>query len=157
MSTRQASFPDKLCVLCAYANHPLHVIISYALTRTDAAAVESAAAEADEKSVYVGQVDYEATPEELQAHFQDCGLINRITILCDKHTGHPKGYAYIEFASKDGAATAIAMNDSVLRGRKLKVTPKRQNLPGLGAAASYRGRGTRGRGRGAPRGRGEHV
>ena len=40
---------------------------------------------------YVGQVDYEATPEELRAHFAACGTINRVTILCDKFTGHPKG------------------------------------------------------------------
>ena len=39
------------------------------------------------------QVDYSATPEELQGHFQACGTINRITILCDKFTGHPKGSA----------------------------------------------------------------
>jgi polyadenylate-binding protein 2 len=45
----------------------------------------------DEKSVFVGQVDYEATPEELQALFQSCGTINRVTILCNKHTGQPKG------------------------------------------------------------------
>lgn len=37
------------------------------------------------------QVDYGATPEEIQAHFQACGTINRVTILCDKFTGHPKG------------------------------------------------------------------
>lgn len=37
------------------------------------------------------QVDYGATPEEIQGHFQACGTINRVTILCDKFTGHPKG------------------------------------------------------------------
>lgn len=37
------------------------------------------------------QVDYGATPEEIQQHFQSCGNINRVTILCDKFTGHPKG------------------------------------------------------------------
>lgn len=41
---------------------------------------------------YVGQVDYEATAEELQAHFAPCGVINRVTIICDKITGHSKGY-----------------------------------------------------------------
>ena len=40
---------------------------------------------------YVGQVDYEATAEELQAHFAPCGVINRVTIICDKITGHSKG------------------------------------------------------------------
>lgn len=65
---------------------------------------------ADNRSVYVGnvsqiitlfeflslifmwKVDYSATPEEIQMHFQACGTINRVTILCDKFTGHPKGY-----------------------------------------------------------------
>lgn len=47
--------------------------------------------EVDSRSIYVGNVDYGATPEEVQQHFQSCGTINRVTILCDKFTGHPKG------------------------------------------------------------------
>lgn len=39
----------------------------------------------------IAQVDYGATPEELQQHFLSCGTINRITILCHKPTGSPKG------------------------------------------------------------------
>jgi polyadenylate-binding protein 2 len=53
--------------------------------------ISTAADSIDEKSIYVGQVDYEATPEELRAHFAPCGTINRVTIMCDKITGHPKG------------------------------------------------------------------
>jgi polyadenylate-binding protein 2 len=120
------------------------------------AAAEAAAA--DERSIYVGQVDYEATPEELQAHFTGCGMINRVTILCDKFTGQSKGYAYIEFQAKEGAELAVSMNDSTFKGRNLKVTAKRQNVPGIGAAAVRGGRGHRGggfpRGRGRGRGRG---
>ncbi|KAH3677813.1 hypothetical protein OGATHE_000467 [Ogataea polymorpha] len=52
----------------------------------------------DSRSIYVGSVDYAATPEELHSHFQDVGSINRITILTDKYTGNPKGFAYIEFS-----------------------------------------------------------
>lgn len=37
------------------------------------------------------QVDYGATAEELEAHFHGCGSVNRVTILCDKYSGHPKG------------------------------------------------------------------
>uniref|UniRef100_A0A8B9KS83 RRM domain-containing protein n=1 Tax=Astyanax mexicanus TaxID=7994 RepID=A0A8B9KS83_ASTMX len=47
--------------------------------------------EADGRSIYVGNVDYGATAEELEAHFHGCGSVNRVTILCDKFTGHPKG------------------------------------------------------------------
>ena len=53
------------------------------------------AEEVDSRSIYVGNVDYGATPEELQNHFQSCGTINRVTILCDKFTGHPKGFALL--------------------------------------------------------------
>lgn len=46
----------------------------------------------DSRSIFVGNVDYSSIPEELQAHFQSCGSINRVTILLDKFTGHPKGF-----------------------------------------------------------------
>jgi polyadenylate-binding protein 2 len=46
----------------------------------------------DGRSIFVGNVDYAASPEEIQAHFQSCGSINRVTILLDKFTGHPKGF-----------------------------------------------------------------
>jgi hypothetical protein len=42
-------------------------------------------------------VDYSATPEELVTHFKACGTVERVTIMCDKFTGQPKGFAYIEF------------------------------------------------------------
>ncbi|MCJ1375256.1 cytoplasmic RNA-binding protein [Loxospora ochrophaea] len=99
----------------------------------------------DARSIFVGNVDYGASPEEIQAHFQSCGSINRVTILLDKFTGHPKGYAYVEFTEPNLVAHALVLNESVFRGRNLKVVPKRTNLPGL-----TRGRG--GRGSGPPRG-----
>jgi len=100
----------------------------------------------DARSIFVGNVDYGASPEEIQAHFQSCGSINRVTILLDKFTGHPKGYAYVEFTEPSLVAQALVLNESVFRGRSLKVVPKRTNLPGMN-----RGRG---RGRGSLGGRG---
>uniref|UniRef100_A0A2K5QUN1 PABPN1 like, cytoplasmic n=1 Tax=Cebus imitator TaxID=2715852 RepID=A0A2K5QUN1_CEBIM len=47
--------------------------------------------EADHRSVYVGNVDYGGSAEELEAHFSCCGKVYRVTILCDKFSGHPKG------------------------------------------------------------------
>jgi polyadenylate-binding protein 2 len=49
----------------------------------------------DARSIFVGNVDYGASPEEIQAHFQTCGSINRVTILLDKFTGTPKGYVFL--------------------------------------------------------------
>lgn len=78
--------------------------------------------EIDDRSVYVGNVDYGATAEELEVHFHGCGSMNRVTILCNKVDGHPKGFAYIEFGSKDFVETALAMNDTLFRGRQIKVS-----------------------------------
>nr|XP_023907845.1 polyadenylate-binding protein 2-like [Quercus suber] len=99
----------------------------------------------DARSIFVGNVDYGASPEEIQAHFQTCGAINRVTILLDKFTGHPKGYAYVEFTEPNLVTQALVLNESVFRGRNIKVVPKRTNLPGMT-------RGGRGGGGGGPRG-----
>jgi len=40
------------------------------------------------------QVDYGSTAEELEAHFHGCGAVSRVTILCNKFTGHPKGLVF---------------------------------------------------------------
>lgn len=109
------------------------------------AAVDHEKEEVDRRSIHVGNVDYAVTPEQLQSHFQACGVINRITIMCDKYTGHPKGFAYIEFADPTCVANAAALNETVLNSRAIKVTPKRTNIPGLGRH-SQRPRGGRGRG-----------
>ncbi|GFQ96181.1 polyadenylate-binding protein 2 [Trichonephila clavata] len=87
--------------------------------------------EIDSRSIYVGNVDYGATAEELEQHFHGCGSINRVTIQCDKYSGHPKGFAYIEFADKDSVSTSTALDESLFRGRQIKVVPKRTNRPGI--------------------------
>jgi len=107
----------------------------------------------DARSIFVGNVDYGATPEEIQAHFQSAGSINRVTILLDKFTGHPKGYAYVEFTEPSLVAQALVLNESLFRGRNLKVVPKRTNLPGMTRGGRGRG-GPRGGGRGFGYGRG---
>ncbi|KAJ1527351.1 cytoplasmic RNA-binding protein [Nowakowskiella sp. JEL0078] len=110
--------------------------------------------QAQNEKEMTGVVDYSSTPEEVQAYFQACGIINRVTILCDKFTGHPKGFAYVEFASPDSVNNAVLLNESPFKGRLLKVTPKRTNVPaflrgGARGGRPYRG-GFRGRGFGFP-------
>ncbi|EKX72165.1 conserved hypothetical protein [Theileria equi strain WA] len=98
----------------------------------------------DKRSVYVGNVDYSTKPQELQEFFKSSGQINRITIMVDKWTGHPKGYAYIEFSSEDAVNNAVMLNESLFKERIIKVTPKRKNIPGLGRkrpTGRSRGRG----------------
>ncbi|KAK9293038.1 hypothetical protein L1049_021022 [Liquidambar formosana] len=92
--------------------------------------------EVDSRSIYVGNVDYACTPEEVQQHFQSCGTVNRVTILTDKF-GQPKGFAYVEFVEIEAVQNALLLNESELHGRQLKVSAKRTNVPGM---KQYRGR-----------------
>ncbi|KAJ1924281.1 hypothetical protein IWQ60_005320 [Tieghemiomyces parasiticus] len=106
--------------------------------------------EVDSRSIYVGNVEYAATPEDLQAHFKDCGEVNRVTIICDRVSGTPKGYGYIEFTEPEMAQKALALHEVEFQGRPLKVVPKRTNIAGVGRGRGrrpYRG-GFRGRGGG---------
>ncbi|ORM40558.1 Polyadenylate-binding protein 2 [Babesia sp. Xinjiang] len=105
--------------------------------------------EVDRRSVFVGNVDYSTKPHDLQEFFKASGQINRITIMVDKWSGKPKGYAYIEFANEDAVNNALILNDCLFKERIIKVTPKRKNVPGFS-----RKRAGRGRGRGFRSGRG---
>ncbi|TMW84449.1 hypothetical protein EJD97_025182 [Solanum chilense] len=86
--------------------------------------------EVDLRSIYVGNVDYACKPGEVQQHFQVCGTVNRVTILTDKF-GQPKGFAYVEFFEREAVKNALLLNESELFGRKLKVSAKRTNVPGM--------------------------
>ncbi|OUZ99613.1 RNA recognition motif domain [Macleaya cordata] len=101
-----------------------------------AAATQASREEADSRSVFVGNVDYSCTPEEVQQHFQACGTVNRVTILTDKF-GQPKGFAYVEFLEVEAVQEALLLNESELHGRQLKVSAKRTNVPGM---KQFRGR-----------------
>lgn len=96
-------------------------------------------ADVDKRSVYVGNVDYGSTPEEIQEHFKSCGQIKRITILVDRYTGSPKGFAYIEFGDEQSVLNALLLNDSLFRARQLKVVQKRTNIPNKGKDKGAKG------------------
>ncbi|KAL7125160.1 hypothetical protein ABFS83_14G097500 [Erythranthe nasuta] len=95
-----------------------------------AAADQTNKEEVDARSIFVGNVDYSCTPEEVQQHFQACGTVNRVTIRTNKY-GQPKGYAYVEFLEPEAVDQAILLNESELHGRQLKISAKRTNVPGM--------------------------
>lgn len=102
--------------------------------------------EINSRSIFVGNVDYSTQPEELQNLFSECGIINRVTILVNKNTGHSKGYAYIEFADQSSVRTALSLSESFFKRRQIKVCSKRRNIPGFNRQkmSPFRGRGMKG-------------
>lgn len=98
----------------------------------------------DERSIFINNLHTDTTASELQQLFATCGTIERITIVCDKWTGKPKGCSYIQFKSKESIDNAMILNGREVKGKIISVEQKRTNLP----------KWLRGRGAGRPRGRG---
>ena len=65
-------------------------------------------------------VDYSATVKHLEEHFKDCGPIVRTTIKIGPQ-GKPLGFAYMEFATIEGAVRSKTKNDTILLGRTISV------------------------------------
>ena len=75
------------------------------------------------KRVYVGNVPFKLTDEELVEAFSACGSVSGVFIIKDKETQRSKGFAFVEMESDASAEKAIAeMNGKLLGGRVLRVS-----------------------------------
>mmetsp|Transcript_42847 Transcript_42847/g.96916 ORF Transcript_42847/g.96916 Transcript_42847/m.96916 type:complete len:83 (+) Transcript_42847:119-367(+) len=76
----------------------------------------------DEASIYIGQVDYSTTPQELSEFFSSAGKVSLVTIPGHPWTGLPQGYAYLKFEALEAQLKAIETLDGAeFRGRNIKV------------------------------------
>jgi RNA recognition motif-containing protein len=77
-------------------------------------------------NLYIGNLSYNATEEELQELFGEHGEIGSVKIIKDRTTGSSKGFAFVEYASQDGGKSAIeALNGQDFMGRNLVVNEAR--------------------------------
>ena len=105
--------------------------------------------------IYVGNLSYEVTEEELQQEFMAYGEVTSVSILTDKISGRPKGFGFVEMASKSEAEAAIAdLNGKTLKERTIVVNearPRTDSRSG-GSYGDRRGGGGYGGGYGGGRG-----
>ena len=80
-------------------------------------------------NIYVGNLSYDLTEEELKQAFEEFGQVESAKIIMDRYTGRSRGFGFVEMAVDDEGKAAIAgMNEKELKGRALKVdeaTPPR--------------------------------
>ena len=103
-------------------------------------------------NIYVGNLSYDATEEDLRQAFSQYGEVASVNLIMDRETGRPRGFAFVEMANNDEAQNAIRnINDTEIAGRPVKVNearPKTDRPRGGGG-----GRGGFGGGRGGGRDR----
>ena len=82
-------------------------------------------------NIYVGNISYEVTEEDLQKAFEAFGQVESVRIIKDKYSGQSKGFGFVEMPAKAEAQSAIEdLNDKELKGRMLKVSEARPRSEG---------------------------
>ena len=76
--------------------------------------------------IYVGNLSYEVTEDELRQAFGAHGQVTAVDIIKDKFSGQPKGFAFVEMADNEAAQRAIAeLNGKNVDGREINVAEAR--------------------------------
>jgi cold-inducible RNA-binding protein len=100
-------------------------------------------------NIFVGNLSFRTTQEELMAAFSQYGNVERVNIVTDRDSGQSRGFAFVEMSERRDAETAISqLNGAELNGRTMNVNEARPKPAGGGGG----GFGDRPRGGGGGRG-----
>jgi RNA recognition motif-containing protein len=102
-------------------------------------------------NIYVGNLSYEVTEEDLKEAFEGFGQIESVKIIKDNYSGRSKGFGFVEMPNNADAQSAInSLNEKELKGRALNVNTARPRTENRGGRGGF-GDGRRGERRGGGR------
>jgi RNA recognition motif-containing protein len=86
--------------------------------------------------IYVGNLSYEVTEQDLRQEFGAFGEVASVDIVTDKYSGQPRGFAFVEMASKSEAEAAITgLNGKTLKDRTIVVNEARPRTDNRGGGS----------------------
>ena len=101
------------------------------------------------KNIFVGNLDFNTSEEELRQAFEGYGQVDRVSIMTDRETGRSRGFGFVEMTNaEDGEKAIAALNGSQLGGRTLNVNEARPKAERTGGGGGGGGRDRGGRGGG---------
>ncbi len=90
-------------------------------------------------NIYVGNLAYRATEDEIRQAFSRFGQVSRVSIIMDRDTGRSRGFAFVEMPNEDEAKAAVeGLNQQEIAGRRVTINEAKPR--------EDRPRGTRGSG-----------
>ena len=96
--------------------------------------------------IFVGNLDFSVTEQSLRSLFAPYGAVTSVSIITDRDTGQPRGFAFVEMTHSGEADKAInALNGTNVSGRALNVNEARPKMDRFGTATEGGYRGGRGR------------
>jgi cold-inducible RNA-binding protein len=85
------------------------------------------------KNVYIGNLSFDTTQAQLQELAEAHGQVSSVNVITDRDTGRPRGFAFVEMATDEGAQALInALNGQSVDGRQLKVAEAKPRAPRSG-------------------------
>jgi cold-inducible RNA-binding protein len=94
----------------------------------------------DPMKLYVGNLPYNISDDQLEAMFTKFGQPDSARVITDRDTGQSKGFGFVEFSNDEAARQALTMNGTELGGRSLKVNEARPKPEGGGGGGYGGGR-----------------
>ncbi len=90
--------------------------------------------------IYVGNLSWDTTEETLRKAFEgDNRSVKEVTIMADRETGRPRGFAFVEMNSDQDAQAAInELDDTEIDGRNIKVNEAKERQPRGGGGGGRR-------------------
>jgi len=77
-------------------------------------------------NIYVGNLPYSTTDDDLRTAFGEYGEVTSVNVISDKFTGQSKGFGFVEMADNSAADAAIkGLNETPMGGRNIKVNEAR--------------------------------
>jgi len=91
--------------------------------------------------IFIGNLPYEIIEQDLRQEFESFGEVESVSIIADKQSGRPKGFAFVEMASKDEAEAAIAgINGKIFKERTIVVNESRPRTDSRGSGGGSYGK-----------------
>jgi RNA recognition motif-containing protein len=90
------------------------------------------------KRIYVGNLPYTSTEDELRELFSRHGTVESVNLIIDRDTGRSRGFAFVEMDPSGADAAISALNGQDLGGRSLRIDEARERGEGGGGRGGYR-------------------
>jgi RNA recognition motif-containing protein len=84
------------------------------------------------KRLYVGNLPFDATTEQLRTAFSAHGTVHDVSIVSDRETGRPRGFAFVDMDTEGAQAAIAALDSKDFGGRDLRVNEAREKRNGGG-------------------------
>ena len=88
--------------------------------------------------LYVGNLPYNATEDDLRTLFSPYGAVASVAIITDRDTGQPRGFGFVEMSNADASRAMQALNGTDFNGRTLKIN-EAQDRPRTGGGGNRGG------------------